>query len=828
MQAHALYNSISAREPGRERWLWLAFEVQKELLGDSTNIICSEQLQITRNHKLTLDAMRSNTLHYLNNVQDTTLKDICAMDPCATDTTTIGRFSKEMEYISIICSKQMIDLVAQIIADSIKVLTYEEPPCPFAVVAIGSLARGEATPFSDLEYLFLIKVKDSKTLQYFEKLAYTSYFMIGNLQETKLSYMNIKELRGWFDDRATNGLKIDGLCPEAGNIPTGNGLRNSHIFLTTPKELFDEYKRVLDDPQPDQAQRGDLSAMLTYTKLVFSHQDGHTLLQSFCDMKSHISPNPKRLEANKGMLKHDMLKFNFRPHEALSHDGFTLDIKRELYRFPSILLLDLAILFNVTGDVSWHTLRMLYDRSLVSEEICISLKFILACACYIRLAAYIYHGSHDDRVSIARQMQNIPHQTSDWQQRRWFIPRQVFQRMCQHMLPLKEVLTMASREISEILVQPELSVTDHFIDIEHLYFVGEYKKSLAAMKEYVHIEDNQSFPSAFIQQVSTLKSNDRASKLKVAAEVFFCCHEYDSALMIYKCLTEYGVKHEELHRAACHIHLGQYIEASQVLSGIQAENRNKKSAGLSFTLGNLSYRQGRYREAERYYVTALQAYDREAFNEKLYDYYGSAITAVVSDDNSETNYRDFSKMRPEAILDNIFNATTGIINCLTSLGRVHCRIGDYVRAEKYFSKSLKLLSALYGAEALIPMRATICQSMGSVQKKLRRHHTAMDWYKNAHSQYISIHEDDTQCEDIADVLFNMAHGLSSEGIQTTAAFETMERALGIYQHINPNHRQIDRCKSFLTRYTCSIWLTSVPLLLLSFGALILMIYMNVN
>lgn len=73
-QAHALYNSISAREPGRERWLWLAFEVQKELLGDSTNTICSEQLQITRNHKYTLDAIRSNTLQYLNNVQDTTLK----------------------------------------------------------------------------------------------------------------------------------------------------------------------------------------------------------------------------------------------------------------------------------------------------------------------------------------------------------------------------------------------------------------------------------------------------------------------------------------------------------------------------------------------------------------------------------------------------------------------------------------------------------------------------------------------------------------------------------------------------------------------------------
>ena len=54
-------------------------------------------------------------------------------------------------------------------------------------------------------------------------LALTSYFLIGNLSETKLSYMAIKELQGWFHDTSKNGFKIEGLLEGAGNTLTGNG-----------------------------------------------------------------------------------------------------------------------------------------------------------------------------------------------------------------------------------------------------------------------------------------------------------------------------------------------------------------------------------------------------------------------------------------------------------------------------------------------------------------------------------------------------------------------------------------------------------------------------
>ena len=81
--------------------------------------------------------------------------------------------------------------------------------------------------------------------------------------------MHIKELCGWFDDKAKNGFKIDGLAPGAGNIPTGNSVNNRNHFIVTPEQLADRYKGILDNPDPKEALRGDLTSMLTYTTSLY-------------------------------------------------------------------------------------------------------------------------------------------------------------------------------------------------------------------------------------------------------------------------------------------------------------------------------------------------------------------------------------------------------------------------------------------------------------------------------------------------------------------------------------------------------------------------------
>ena len=100
-----------------------------------------------------------------------------------------------MKSISLWCSEEMAKLAGTIIKESVHILQ-STPPCDFTATAIGSIAKGEATPYSDLEFMFLIEKKTPDIEQYFERLAITVYFLIGNFGETKLSYMAVDELRG--------------------------------------------------------------------------------------------------------------------------------------------------------------------------------------------------------------------------------------------------------------------------------------------------------------------------------------------------------------------------------------------------------------------------------------------------------------------------------------------------------------------------------------------------------------------------------------------------------------------------------------------------------
>ena len=348
-----------------------------------------------------------------------------------------------MKVISERCSQSMMELACQIVSDAMRYLN-SRPPCDFDAVAIGSIARGEATPYSDMEYIFLVEESSPAILSYFEKLAVTSYFLIGNLAETKLSYMAIDELKGWFEDTAKNGFKIDGLSEGAGNIPTGNGSENSrNQFIVTAQELQDTYAHVLDHPDPEKSVRGDLSAMLTYTKCFCStHACKGSFLRLFKESILNKHKNKERDCADMKMLQTDAKKFKFVPDDQFFHKGFNADVKKELYRFPSILLLDICIVLGHVESSSWDTLDSLIKRGMLPVGVGEALRFLLAAATYIRLAAHLHHDSQDDRMSLAQSLSGPSAHgqiTKGSITNRWFVPAGLFSEICTLMTPLKNV-----------------------------------------------------------------------------------------------------------------------------------------------------------------------------------------------------------------------------------------------------------------------------------------------------------------------------------------------------------------------------------------------------
>lgn len=97
-------------------------------------------------------------------------------------------------------NSDMLKFVNLIVEEAVSICG--KSPCLFSVAALGSLARGETTPYSsNLEFMFLDDAKDKSTEPYFELLAMTVYFIIGSLCETKLKYLAIEELTIWNEAR---------------------------------------------------------------------------------------------------------------------------------------------------------------------------------------------------------------------------------------------------------------------------------------------------------------------------------------------------------------------------------------------------------------------------------------------------------------------------------------------------------------------------------------------------------------------------------------------------------------------------------------------------
>ena len=107
------------------------------------------------------------------------------------------------------------------------------PPCKFAVVGMGSLARKEITPYSDFEHIILLEtVKNSKCvkncLEYFRWYSVIFHVIVLNLQETIIPSLNFEHLNDktsqlgdWFFETCTSGISFDGIMVNACKFPLG-------------------------------------------------------------------------------------------------------------------------------------------------------------------------------------------------------------------------------------------------------------------------------------------------------------------------------------------------------------------------------------------------------------------------------------------------------------------------------------------------------------------------------------------------------------------------------------------------------------------------------
>ena len=688
------------------------FEVQMMYWKGEAIISFEEQEKLNKLFKNHLQETR-NLLHKrLHNTKE------FAATPPADTAEWIREFSDVVPPLSIDCTQRMLKLSNMIMEQSVAYQS-AKPPCAFSAVAIGSMAKGEATPYSDLEFLFLIEKKSEPIIRYFENLAMTVYFFIGNLGETKLSYMAIDELHGWFSDTCQNGFKIDGLAKGAGNIPTGNGSTNQkNHFILTVDELILKYRKTLDQPDKKEAVRGDFTAMMAFTKQ-FYHcgcMGGH-LLEEFKRQQEWMTLNAQRIDINRAMLEADVAKYGFKPNQKIADRGYVIDSKRDVYRYPSIMLFNITILTQTSGPDSWCTLDLLRQRSTISETVYRSLKFLLCCACYFRLSAYLHHNSHDDRISILQEDErsnNIIH-TDNSSSSRWFVPQELFNIYCEIMVPMKRHFANGQNRALQDLLTTKLENSSWHTKFITLHCCHRWRE----VWKLLDVQFGENVVLGFQDKIITeligldISLEEVWQSVKALSYTLYQKREYKAALTYHKTVLErielnpnetkevkqllladifdetantlvYLHKHDE----ACSYYLSSY------------EIRKKVLDPTDMLLGDSNLRLGRcYRIqknlqlAEKHLLQALTIFHYNESQDTLYEYRGDEIAA------SQPAQIDFGDLNPLERLDLLNNPSVNIVHTLLNLA-------DILRSSKYYSltrcyalKVFNFVHRIYGTEA---------------------------------------------------------------------------------------------------------------------------------
>ncbi|WP_155117481.1 DUF294 nucleotidyltransferase-like domain-containing protein [Neochlamydia sp. EPS4] len=113
------------------------------------------------------------------------------------------------------------------------------PPCEYAMLGFGSLAREEMTPYSDLEFGILIQEDTGENREYFKCFTTLLHLKVINLGETILPALDIPCIRkaNFFDSVTPRGFAFDGEGVQGKGCKTPFGNRQTFELIQTPEKM---------------------------------------------------------------------------------------------------------------------------------------------------------------------------------------------------------------------------------------------------------------------------------------------------------------------------------------------------------------------------------------------------------------------------------------------------------------------------------------------------------------------------------------------------------------------------------------------------------------
>lgn len=392
----------------------------EEEISNIHTVFIEEILESQQNGRMNDFRKREHYKQSLQTIRDSCQSKMSALDemptlnPDVRDTTVErGRIEQTRQLYKCI-SKSMKVLVTSMVEDCIQVMS--NPPCKFSILGLGSTAREEATPYSDLEFCILVERNEDSVLKYFNDFTNLLHLKVVELGETILPSLGIKSLNDyystskeddWFYDDGPRGFSFDGAMPWASKTPKGRDETVNkpwvQSLIKTPKDMAGllTKKSILKEGY-------HLADVLSTCSLICGDSPlFEAYRRSLKDCLNETSENCTSDESWKDKVLQELIIVNKKYHNFLAdyirRPGESYKVKTDIYKFPSLVIQYVGKYFDVQCPSSWEIIEKLASATILSSEGAHNLRTVLGIAAELRLSAYLSNHSQSEYFSVLFQ-----------------------------------------------------------------------------------------------------------------------------------------------------------------------------------------------------------------------------------------------------------------------------------------------------------------------------------------------------------------------------------------------------------------------------------------
>lgn len=605
------------------------------------------------------------------------------------------------------------------------------PPKGFAVMTLGSMARREVSPYSDVEFAFL--VRNPSDSAYFKELTKLLHLKMINMGESADAQNGFGRINGFRMDAKLQLIgtpqeladmqKEEWLSRNSGEITTVNAL-TTVSFLMGDQETVDAYQQAIDYILDQRS--GFFSWFSSEPRL--RERRAHALIEG------HLVEFQPRLDQEKISLR-------------------AFNVKQELYRLPQATIAALALYYKVKGNNTLELIDLLRVQGVFGEEGANRLKEAFRSILALRIQTHLFYKTECEILYHARGEDD---ETADG------------------LLCTTPALTDKIREIYCTLI-PFQQRAEAFLreDLDAFTSSSFYDLSIGTYDD--SLRENLQFNAAIrlAQSATALSPTTLAYKnlgniqfdmgrLKQSTESF------KESLLLLK--EKHGdLPHPDIadilsNLGVAYRHLGNlqsakkhHERALRMRRSIYGDSPNRDVAASLTNLANTYDSLDDYHQAIKYHKESLEISNKIPNCPRLD--IAISLTGIGNAYTSLGNYRKSIKYHKKSL--NLKKKIYGnqphpsIAESLMNLGTAQVALWEIPQGIKKIKASIKMKKSIYG-NIIHPSLANSLNNLGNAYLKLKKYDLSIKWFKRSLTMRKSIYGDHPHL-DIATSLMNLGN-----------------------------------------------------------------------